>query len=182
MHRKKIITTIAVFIFISACSVNHSIDQKKPQIIFGKEINGITLGDEQGRVFKSLGEPSSSLAFALTGGRFFYGDSLIITTYLLPGSELEAGGDLEKFTGVTNIEIQSSFSGKTEDGIGIGSIRTEVIASLGNPELSTEDNKDPSRLTDFYLLTGNELAFLYQNGQIISIAYSFPDVLKENTE
>lgn len=182
MHRKIAFPVIVVFVFVSACNVNDSVGGEKPQIIFGKEINGISLGDEQTKVFKRLGEPSSFLGFALTGGRFIYGDSLIITTHLLPGSEPEAGSNLKEFTGVTAIEIQNSFSGTTEDDIGIGSLRTEVILSLGNPELSIEGSVDPMGITDYFLIEGNELAFLYQKGQIISMTYSFPNVLKKSSE
>ncbi len=131
------------------------------RLVLGESVDGVRLGADTTAVFDILGMPSNALRGAGTV-RYFYerGRHSGIEIYY----DVRADGSLSQTSAIT---LTDSYTGTTEDGIGLGSPRDQVIELLGEPVSSVRIPGGDRH--DRYFMQGNHLLFVYHEGEIISI-------------
>lgn len=142
---------------------------EKARIIMYESIEGIKLGDDSLSVIEKLGEPNhieypNFNGYSLVYQRGSIGNAEIIRVDLYPVDSAS----------VVAISVDGSYSGKTEEGIGLGANREEVISKIGYPDYY-DTNFPP---TDYYdamiqppLIHGKFIFYYDQNFSVRQITF-----------
>lgn len=97
------------------------------RIIVLESIDGVRIGDDAPTVIRKLGQPSSIAQGDFPGVRFEYREgehaSMNIVIYEATATP----------SGVVGFAVWAPYAGKTREGVGIGSMRQDVLESLGQP-------------------------------------------------
>jgi hypothetical protein len=141
-------------------------------IVPGKSIDGVFLGDSREEVEGSLGEPTAKGdAEGIYRGWFTYayleGEHAGLHIYFI---------DIESSYGrVDLVTVLAPYSGKTKEGIGLGSQLVAVHQIYGVPRRTLVQ---PSRdwIADFYCFGGRTLELHYEDSLVstLSIGYYVP--------
>jgi hypothetical protein len=125
---------ILLFISIFVLSVGWTgcsllgLDGSDARIVLGENIEGVDFGDSKEEVIQKLGEPDYTQPADLAGERFSYNTDGNIALEFTVSTDPAIG------LGVIGMQAYPAYDGKTADGIGTGSSRSEVIEVLGQPD------------------------------------------------
>lgn len=138
-----------------------------PRLIPGSSVDGVQFGMSWEEVVRLLG---GGYAFGSFDGVPFSGTILGYLTGEHAGLSMwfPEWGEIPSTWGpVIAIEVNESYSGKTREGVGIGSTREQVRAAFGNPGSYTDRDGTPA--TDSYVMHGKAVFIQYTLGKVISI-------------
>jgi hypothetical protein len=79
----------------------------------------------------------------------------------------EWGGFSNAWGPVIQIEMDETYTGKSHEGIGIGSTRDQLRGAFGDPEMFSDREGLP--YSDSYVLHGRSVLFLYTAGRVSRI-------------
>lgn len=132
--------------------------EKQARIIFGKSIEGVVIGDSESEVIRHLGEPSGTILPDYAG---------IIYIYIEDNSEMiwVTISHIEPL-GVIEFRVYYPYGGKTADGVGIDTPRSEAVKLLGQPDVSETLS---GALIDSYFFEHITFHVEYHDGRIFSI-------------
>ena len=99
-----------------------------PRIVFGGTIDGIGIGDDTTAVIAKLGRPN------FIGRGDFPGVQLEYNKGEHAGLLISIVTEGDGPRGTSLVTILESYVGRSEEGIGVGSLRDEVIGHLGVPD------------------------------------------------
>jgi len=101
-------------------------EPKEPGIVLGKSIAGVELEMDSTDVLEILGEPDEIIHGDFPGVIYEY------TTGDVATLEVEFSGLPQFGTGVAAVCATSPYEGETESGLGLGSLRKQVFAQIGD--------------------------------------------------
>lgn len=140
-----------------------------PRIRFGDSIDGIEIGTDSMAVIEKLGYPDVTGFGDFEGWTFGYvypradgtgyRDSLAVTIATNPEDET---------FGVISVTVQGLYSGRTEERIGLGSMRKVAVRAWRTPD-DTQVDHVPGRRVDVYTFTVNVFEIRYTDDRITSI-------------
>lgn len=120
--------------FFLACSDSEDpieeIDLRQETIIPGTGITSIAFGDSAQKVFDTFGDVTPRSSNFNSGFRYFLDYSDGVTFVIEEGETEELNTNLD----VIGIIFESPYEGVTAEGIGIGSLKSEVIVAFGEPD------------------------------------------------
>ncbi len=99
-----------------------------PRIVFGETIDGILIGDDTTAVIEKAGIPDEIQRGDFAGVAFLYNEGDYAGLVVTIATETEDNN------GVQGVGAWPPYVGKSKEGIGLGSTRSEVIEQLGDPE------------------------------------------------
>lgn len=149
-------------LFITSPTSNITFHVERARIILGYTIDGVLLGDDSLTVINKLGEPID-----------INDDPDVVYIFNYPGIELSVRKPLDDSLGtfVAEIKIFDPYSGKTKEGICIGTDRESVLSLIGLP-LSSESNSDKYYFEPLPGCWDNLLYFVYDgNEELIQIKF-----------
>lgn len=170
----------AIFLLLNSCqdNVTQPTDEGGPGIIVpGKSIEGVKLGDSRESVEQKLGSPTA-VGWADGLYRSWRSYTYLEKPYAILFVDFI---DYDSIYGpVDKIGAISPYSGKTKEGIGIGSPYQLVHQIYGEPN-NTVLQPEKSRIADFYCFSGKKFEVHYVDSIVttISIGYFIP--IKEDT-
>ncbi len=148
------------FLLWAGCNLlsNEGQGEQQARIIFGKSIDGVEISDDTTTVIRKLGEPSGFAYPDYAGEIYLYVEDNfvfieILISYILPH-------------GVMNLSISYPYSGKTVDGVGIGTPRSDALNALGPPDVS---DMLSNVLIDSYFFEDNTFRVEYHENNFFSI-------------
>lgn len=176
MNHTQTLIVFVIMLLILSCKDNPTENVEEPRIILGESIEGIHIGDDTTTVIKKLGRPDWIGLGDFDGFTYDYDNkkypgvpNLTITFYnkiygLIPA---------EYF--VTGITAHSVYTGKSKEGIGIGTKREFVRKILGEPKrISTDDAWEAYFFTNVNSAYDIIFVFYYDSfKQVDSIVMSF---------
>ena len=142
-------------------------------VVPGLSVDGVKLGDSREAVERVLGKPSG-------GG---VADGLYrawgVSNYRDGTEERLAIYFIETATGygpVDMIGAGPAYTGKTREGIGVGSSLAEVRAAYGLPDTSLVSSEEHVRTVDLYCMNNHRFEIHYLDGVLsgFSIGYYLP--------
>jgi hypothetical protein len=141
-------------------------------IVLGKGIEGIILGDSKDVVEQKIGKPSVK---GWTDGIYRSWLNYEYSEGPHAGLSINFIDNNNNYGPVDELEVGSPYSGKTKDGIGIGSSLNNVHSIYGKPKnilLQPEQHW----IADFYCFGGKKLEIHYVDSIVttISIGYFIP--------
>jgi hypothetical protein len=142
-------------------------EQEQARIIPGVSVDGVKFGMSWEEVAGLLGEGYGIGAYDAAGESgyilgYYTGPYAGFACYIPSRAKIRP--DLGP---VTRIDLGESYTGKTKEGIGIGSTTEEVRGAFGPPVSFIEDHGMPE--SDRYSFTGMSLTFHYAQGKVHSI-------------
>ena len=142
-------------------------------VVPGLSVEGIRLGDSRETVERILGKPYGG---GIADGRF---RAWGVSTYREGTEERLSIYFIETAKGfgpVDAISAGPAYTGKTREGIGIGSLLTQVRAAYGRPDTSLLPPGEPTRIVDLYCLNSHRFEIHYLDGVVsgFSIGYYVP--------
>lgn len=139
------------------------------RIDFGRSISGVEIGMDTSAVTKRLGRPDFVRLGDFTGVIFTYAypvedgagylDSLSVAINTNP---------MDSSYGVIGVEAKGPYSGRSAEGIGIGSTRKDALDAWGSPDDSHMNGVSGHR-DDVYEFAENRFRIYYEEGKIASI-------------
>lgn len=124
------------------------------RIVFGNNIERVKIHDDSSTVIRKLGRPTSIGIGDFRGYIFDYEeDDLNFTHLIIMEDPLLAYG-------VISMSVEAPYSGKSKEGIGIGSDRDYVLNKLGTPYMTQSDS---SNIKDTYKFEFNYFSIDYTN-------------------
>lgn len=168
-HRVSVLLSSAYLFLLSSCSdLGTDISQQEEhRIIFGKSIDGLTINMDSTEVIDLLGPPNEILIGDFSGVIFLYTQGkharLSVTIYTVHNST--------RLQGVVTVFASAPYSGKSEDGVSIGSSRQMTLRFVGQPDESGEGSQAGS-IVDRYFYDTNVFIILYSDGQIEAVGMS----------
>lgn len=140
----KTFTLFMMLFFIAilgGCEELIVVNGTEPTINFQEgTIEGVKTGDDTTTVIQKLGKPDWIGLGDFDGFSFCYQDKLqhgvamIVVNFFNKISELNPG-DYR----VYSVSVSNNYDGKSEEGIGIGTLKFEVLKKLGSPDLVEPD-------------------------------------------
>lgn len=160
----------AAIIALSSCQILDPNDSRDDaRIRFGKSIDGVEIGMDSSAVINRLGRPH------YIGIGDFYG---VIFSYVYPSPDGPGYRDSLEVTiftnpndanyGVGSISVRGPYSGRTGDGIGIGSSRDVALNALGAPDHSDVEDSSSQR-EDVYEWERTHFKVTYTGDEITGI-------------
>ena len=146
-------------------------------IVPGKSIEGISLGESKEDVEQQLGEPSAKgWTFGVyRGWRFFqYREGLHA------GLSIEFIDYGPSYGPVDLLSALSPYSGKTKEGIGLGSALIFVRQTYGIPR-NTLSKPERNWIADFYCFDGKKLEIHYLDSIVTTISTGYFIPIDEDT-
>ena len=160
---------VAVAAFILATAILGCHDSVGPskdgRIVFLKSIERVQLGDDSSTVIEKLGRPSAIVPLRYPTYRFEYYQGLVanlnLTINIPPTRPAEW----------TGIAVFPPYSGKTNEGIGIGSLRSSVLQVFGPPSdhLQSSDSTSWDSFDD----SKNMFIVSYVNERLRTISFDY---------
>ena len=142
-------------------------EEGEARLIPGVSVDGVRFGVSWEEVVQLLGE----------GYRIGSTDGAVHSGYILGYRTGEHSGlsiyfpEWSEFGGawgpVIRIGIDESYTGKSREGVGIGSTREEMRAAFGDPESFSDHDGSP--YTDNYSMNGRKIVLEYSLGKVRSI-------------
>jgi hypothetical protein len=127
------------------------------RIVFFEGIDGVRFGQDTATVVQRLGrpnviEPLDSISITL---RYTTGShaGLTLSYYLTPGLQGQ---------GITTMLVQAPYSGQTSKGIGIQSLRNDVVVRHGAPAIATE-------ISDTWTLNDSIATVIFYDGDRVEL-------------
>jgi hypothetical protein len=120
-----------IFIFLLlflACDESVQSDAGSARIVIDQSIDGVLIGDDTAAVIQKLGCPDSILPPPRPPQRIF-----MYWNGAHTGMSLVIRYPQASPPGVSSVSVGSPYSGKTADGIGIGTDAAFVLSRLGSP-------------------------------------------------
>jgi hypothetical protein len=155
-----------MFIFLMAGGCNNTNEPNEsspdPTIVFGESIAQVQIGDDSSLVVRKLGKPTG------IGHPDFKGVILDYTEGIFSKTSVVVSHDPGSGLGVIAMSIDSPYTGKSKEGIGINSERDFVISKLGLPDTTTG--------YDIYYYPKNTFIITYAKQRIVKISMSNPRV------
>lgn len=108
------------------------------RIVLYESVDGVRIGDDAAMVIRKLGQPSSVVQGDFPGVRFEYHDGVHATMNIVIYDPTAIP------SGVVSLAVFAPYSGKTEEGIGIGSTHQEVLEGLGEPSVHHQSTDSTS--------------------------------------
>lgn len=147
-----------VCLVLAGCSLL-GLDGPEGRIVFGESIDGVHIGDSRKEVVQKLGEPDNILLGDFPGKGFIYKEGK------------HAGMSVTIYTekGVKAVGIGSPYTGRTSDGIGIGSNREEVHQLVGPPDETHDNITGAVEMVDTYHYDDTFFVVSYIENKIVEI-------------
>lgn len=149
MTQKKFLPILLLALAIAAFPSCDKDSPEGPDILPGVGLKEVKIGDEAKEAFDAYGPTTTGYVEA--NGQFIHiinYATLGITIVLEPTSS----ANFDDKTKIKSFSLDAPYSGKTAEGFGIGSNKTEVRSAYGQPELS-------DATTDTYLVRGISLSY-----------------------
>lgn len=151
----------------AGCSLPFSAsdDEEEPEdarIIFGRSIEGLEVRDDSSKVRHLLGQPTYTTTGDFDGEVRVYEEGRLEKTEVC----ILFGNPPSIFSGVCAVKVLAPYDGKTADGVGIGTVRTEALEKLGPPDSSKEGNVT---IKDTYLFGEVGFEIIYRDQVLYSI-------------
>lgn len=176
MKHTQILIVFVIMLLILSCKDNPIENVEEPRIILGESIEGIHIGNDTTAVIKKLGRPDWIGLGDFDGFTYDYDNkkypgvpNLTITFYnkiygLIPAEYFVSG-----------ITAHSVYTGKSKEGIGIGTKKEFVKRILGEPEyIGANDDWATYRFTRSNTLYDISFMFYYDSlMQVKIIGMSF---------
>ena len=130
---KTLLCVSTLTLLLSGCALllGEGEGAEEAEIVFGESIEGITIGDDSSEVVQQIGEPVEVASNELPVLTYRYGEA---STEPLDGLEVEIGTGRIAVEGVVGVCAYAPYDGQTEEGVGIGTSRREVLERLGEPD------------------------------------------------
>ena len=159
---------VAVFL-IAACSLFGGEDDVTARIS-EKGVDGVHFGDSVSHVLEHLGPPDSDGWIDGPYGAWFhfsYGtpQSSLTVAFTIPSGRLDSLSVVDLFG------LRSSYSGRTKEGIGIGSTRDEVRQVFGDPK-HVEGVND---IRGYYCMGDRDVEFAFRSDTVYAFAFGYQD-------
>lgn len=161
----------AIFALSSCQILDPNGSRNEARISFGKSIDGVEIGMDSSAVIDRLGRPHYIGMGDFEGVIFAYvypspdgpgyRDSLEVTIFTNPN---------DANYGVGGITLRGPYSGRTVDGIGIGSSRDVALNALGAPDHSDLEDSS-SRREDVYEWERTHFKVTYVDDEITRISW-----------
>jgi hypothetical protein len=164
----------AAFAFIMGCEDNGvDITEGGTRIILpGKGIDGIILGDSRDVVENKLGEPTGK---GWTDGLYRSWLNYVYWEDEHNGLVVDFIDNSGDYGPVDVLTVLAPYTGKTKEGIGLGSTLAAVRGAFGEPK-TTLSQPDQDWIADFFCINGKkfEVHFLDSAVSTLSIGYFIP--------
>lgn len=149
MTQKKFFPMLLLALAIAAFSACKDDETGGPDILPGVGLKEVKIGDEAKEAFDAYGPTTTG--YIESNGQFIHlinYETIGILVILEPTSS----ANFDDKTKIKSFSLDAPYSGKTAEGFGIGSNKTEVRSAYGQPELS-------DATTDTYLVRGISLSY-----------------------
>jgi len=159
---------ISFFLIIISQGCTHTTEsQGNFPIIWGKSIEGVSIGDDSTTVVRKLGNPTA-IQWGDFDGYIFYYDAGSkynrMEILIVKGHALNLG--------VISMQVYSPYKGTTKDGIGIGITREKTISILGQPDKTSTGPGGLLNIIDEYDFTKCSFSLEFRDGVVYVILMS----------
>jgi hypothetical protein len=150
---------LLAFVLLPGCDLGADSGQQG-RIVVNESIDGVKFGDDEVAVKQKLGEPSSIGIGDFPGVLYEYnagkhaGMSIIIYSPTATPS------------GVFSISVSSPYQGTTMDGVGLGTARSLILQTYGQPSMHSQED---STSWDRYEFGGFLFLLHYRNDVVESL-------------
>ncbi len=163
IHKNHIRTVVSFILLIAGCGVNDLNEQGKFRIVIGESIDFVKVGDGGNVVISKLGQPDEIAMGDFAGYMYIYKKGF--------HSGITVTINSEQGEKVSAISIYAPYSGRTKEGLGIGSKHDDVIKILGEPAQSIE-LASIGNIMDYYYIGDNKFSVSYSDNIVESIVLS----------
>lgn len=126
-------------------------------IVLGRGMAGVRLGESREEVIAHLGKPDNAAADG--------SEATDVGIYLRKGLMLNYDGDRVVSVQAVLLDGEPVYEGTTAEGVGIGSTREEVVAAYGKADLSTANALMYAKLKTLFAITGGRVSSICVNSE-----------------
>ena len=147
---------ILTLVLASGCSLFAADDDAR--VVFGESIDDVVIGDDKTQVVEKLGSPDGIMMGDFPGYVYEY----------MSGRHAGLRVAIWTAEGVRSVQAASPYEGSTSRGIGIGTARTRVHQTIGQPDYTTDKTAGGWRI-DQYRFEANRFVVRYSDDEAILV-------------